>query len=632
MVVTHFVTHLADCRGKTGPNFDDYYSVDIIDLLASYTSNPGGNVYKGSFNFYNRWLSIDDIMTGDHTCYSNRGMLWRKSTLNGTDFTPYFHTYGRTWVSDKMLFDLSSDSVSRSYTAGDVVESEIEFIMPAKATTDYWGLDSEFSGRLASYTNAWEAVFDEYRYNDLSPMVHTGTLVKKYPVKIDAANGDVLADFTINSGGIGHVPVVIKNVPKGTPVSVQRYVGSSWLWLESVDITGNDYYQGCQNADGKMDYVFNINRPSTNLNESWRIRILKGTNGNPTTETDPPTPNPATFATTPEADSGTAVSMTATTGSDASGTVEYYFDETSGNPGGTDSDWQSSPSYTDSDLNPASQYTYTVTIRDIYDNMGTASDPVSVTTPAGLEELQTLAVEWLQTSSAYATLWDLDFSSDIIASGEFTDRDSSTSEYNYTDTAGMLHVTAPSIFDSVDKYYLESDTIVTLSATADDTTGVAIWQDYLVNDSQWFVCWIRVMVDASDSTKQVVEFLKGAVDWGTFDTQGNQEAVYVYDFPAGSVLTATGTYSVDKAANTVSFDWEVTDGMTSQSGSDVACEPLGHGGNTPWGVTLWARGTGYYDDFSYQRFETIELLSDFNDDGEVDLEDLARIASSWIAD
>ena len=39
--------------------------------------------------------------------------------------------------------------------------------------------------------------------------------------------------------------------------------------------------------------------------------------------------------------------MRAMTGSDASGTVQYYFAETSGNPGGTDSGWQDGTSYTD---------------------------------------------------------------------------------------------------------------------------------------------------------------------------------------------------------------------------------------------------------------------------------------------
>ncbi|MHC4646327.1 MAG: Calx-beta domain-containing protein, partial [Planctomycetota bacterium] len=99
-------------------------------------------------------------------------------------------------------------------------------------------------------------------------------------------------------------------------------------------------------------------------------------------EMDPPTPNPATFDSPPAAVSSSEITMTATTGSDASGPVEYYFDETSGNSGGTDSGWVTDPVYNDAGLNPGTQYTYTVQMRDSLSNTGTASAPANTTTPA----------------------------------------------------------------------------------------------------------------------------------------------------------------------------------------------------------------------------------------------------------
>ena len=100
-------------------------------------------------------------------------------------------------------------------------------------------------------------------------------------------------------------------------------------------------------------------------------------------DTTPPTPSPMTWASVPAAADSTSINMTATTASDASG-VEYFFDETSGNAGGTDSGWQSSPTYTDSGLSPGTSYTYTVTARDRSAalNTTTASASASATTSA----------------------------------------------------------------------------------------------------------------------------------------------------------------------------------------------------------------------------------------------------------
>jgi len=74
--------------------------------------------------------------------------------------------------------------------------------------------------------------------------------------------------------------------------------------------------------------------------------------------------------------------MTATAGSDATGPVQYYFDETSGNPGATDSGWVTNPVYNDTGLSPSTQYTYTVQMRDALLNTGAASSPASATTQA----------------------------------------------------------------------------------------------------------------------------------------------------------------------------------------------------------------------------------------------------------
>ena len=80
-------------------------------------------------------------------------------------------------------------------------------------------------------------------------------------------------------------------------------------------------------------------------------------------DTVPPTPDPMTWDVVPYATGVSSVSMTATTATDPCG-VEYYFAETSGNPGGSDSDWQDSTTYEDTGLDANTTYSYKVKARD----------------------------------------------------------------------------------------------------------------------------------------------------------------------------------------------------------------------------------------------------------------------------
>jgi hypothetical protein len=90
------------------------------------------------------------------------------------------------------------------------------------------------------------------------------------------------------------------------------------------------------------------------------------------------------FSSAPAATSSFSVTMTASVANDTgSPPVQYYFDETSGNPGGTDSGWITQRTYTNNGLSPGIQYTYRVLARDsaAVPNQTTPSSSVNVTTP-----------------------------------------------------------------------------------------------------------------------------------------------------------------------------------------------------------------------------------------------------------
>ncbi|MHC5060511.1 MAG: hypothetical protein ACYTFK_05450 [Planctomycetota bacterium] len=93
----------------------------------------------------------------------------------------------------------------------------------------------------------------------------------------------------------------------------------------------------------------------------------------------PPTPNPMTWSSEPQALGSSKITMTASTATDpCSPPVEYYFD--SQTAGGHDSAWQPDTTYTDIGLLPDTEYTYRVKARDYMHNETAWSTSASATT------------------------------------------------------------------------------------------------------------------------------------------------------------------------------------------------------------------------------------------------------------
>jgi hypothetical protein len=127
-------------------------------------------------------------------------------------------------------------------------------------------------------------------------------------------------------------------------------------------------------------------------------------------DTSPPTPNPAQFAQVPAALSSTSISMTAVTGTDTMSSVEYLFTEAGGDVSG----WRSNPVYKDTYLQPGTQYTYTVKMRDSAGNETAPSDSFGAYTQGDpdivknhyidLSDFAALAAQWLESDCYLSAL------------------------------------------------------------------------------------------------------------------------------------------------------------------------------------------------------------------------------------
>ncbi|OHB50886.1 MAG: hypothetical protein A2Y10_15890 [Planctomycetes bacterium GWF2_41_51] len=179
------------------------------------------------------------------------------------------------------------------------------------------------------------------------------------------------------------------------------------IMMKAVDAKENsgspvEYYFECVSGGGNSrgwdsNSTYTDTGLTTNLQYGYRVKARDG-NGNETgwskigyaiagADTTPPTPNPMTWLVDPHATSSNSSEMACTVATDIAG-VEYYFEERSGNQGGTSSGWIETNVYVDTGLQPETTYTYRVKARDKSDNHNDTdwSSEISVTTPAEGEE------------------------------------------------------------------------------------------------------------------------------------------------------------------------------------------------------------------------------------------------------
>ncbi len=148
---------------------------------------------------------------------------------------------------------------------------------------------------------------------------------------------------------------------EGMPsISVGNYDDCDWSGYFPTDIPSGTYWIGWI-IDADEEVCEGDETDNTAYKEGYQLNVIISD------DTDPPTPDPMTWATVPSSLGTTEIGMLATTASDGSPPVEYYFNfygSPTGGYGGDDSDWQIGVSYVDDDLVANHQYGYRVKARD----------------------------------------------------------------------------------------------------------------------------------------------------------------------------------------------------------------------------------------------------------------------------
>jgi len=149
-------------------------------------------------------------------------------------------------------------------------------------------------------------------------------------------------------------------------------IGSDYALASNDSGSGNSFFGYYDSVAGISKVRFTTeSRTYFSIDDLVVIAV-----GGDVNDVDAPAPSPMTWESEPDALGPYRITMTASEANDVSG-VEYYFDETSGNIGGSDSVWQTGRTYTDDGLEPNTIYTYRVKARDKSPNRNETSYSLS---------------------------------------------------------------------------------------------------------------------------------------------------------------------------------------------------------------------------------------------------------------
>ena len=225
--------------------------------------------------------------------------------------------------------------------------------------------------------NTWQRIFDfgndTNQYLFLSPNAYGGYL--RFAIK-DGGSEQILEADSPSTNTWVHVAVTLRGDVGRLYVDGEQ-VDSGTITLDPSDFNGQVNYIGKSLwpdplFTGQIDnfYIFKYSLSAAEIESLADVA--------------PPNPISAKFEIEPHMLNISEAGMTAVTGSDISGPVEYLFTEISGNLGGSSSGWQLSNTYIDSGLTPGNQYSYFVTMRDAMSNLTYSSGIFSVIAGRGL--------------------------------------------------------------------------------------------------------------------------------------------------------------------------------------------------------------------------------------------------------
>lgn len=318
------------------------------------------------------WLSVPAYINGDSVemiastatddvtdieYFFNETSGWPGGEDSGWQSSPYYMDDGltaqRIYTYTVQVRDKATVANLTTASAGEDIQPFGLMNGTFTGSDDEWIADTQWvygNNEMQAYGNSGQEELQQYfgaQSNDYYNLTYT------------VVSNTLVGDTTIDLAASGCF---------GLQNSIDSSVGTHTIQLQATNV-----------PPGTGDLTFKMNAATTSGSIILDDIIIAAS------DKTTPDPDPATFSLKPVYLDGDSVHMHATPATDDSGPVEYFFNETSGNTGGDDSNWQISTDYVDSGLDAGKTYIYTIQSRDsaLVVNTGIASSGESVT-PWGL--------------------------------------------------------------------------------------------------------------------------------------------------------------------------------------------------------------------------------------------------------
>lgn len=157
---------------------------------------------------------------------------------------------------------------AQSFSPGDRVSADLEWITLPRIADDYYGPNEVFRQHLADNPRSWRTVYREAKGNDLRLTVTGGTVTNTYPIIIQTERSEVSVEI---EGGVGIVPIRFEGLTTATGYALLQVTDGKHTKLDQ-SVHGNDFWQTDFDAD-THSYRVSFNLPLDGLETStWVLR------------------------------------------------------------------------------------------------------------------------------------------------------------------------------------------------------------------------------------------------------------------------------------------------------------------------------------------------------------------------